>query len=90
MKKASLSILIIGIIVHVNAQQNKFIGGLLFDLNGIGLVGNTGKSTAPHCHYEVHKAGVPINPIYFFFNDITPREYQAMLELSLKPSQTLD
>jgi murein DD-endopeptidase MepM/ murein hydrolase activator NlpD len=56
----------------------------------IGLVGNTGKSTAPHLHYEVHKSGSPINPINYFFNDITPDEYQKMIELSLHPSQTLD
>jgi len=56
----------------------------------IGLVGNTGKSTAPHLHYEVHKGGQPINPINYFFNDITPDEYQKMIELSMRPSQTLD
>jgi murein DD-endopeptidase MepM/ murein hydrolase activator NlpD len=56
----------------------------------IGLVGNTGKSTAPHLHYEVHKGGQPINPINYFFNDITPEEYQKMIDLSMRPSQTLD
>lgn len=56
----------------------------------IGHVGNTGKSTSPHLHYEVHKGGKSIDPVNFFFNDITPEEYEMMLELSLRPSQTLD
>jgi len=56
----------------------------------IGQVGNTGKSTSPHLHYEVHKGGKPVDPINFFFNDITPEEYKLMIEFSQQPSQTLD
>jgi len=46
----------------------------------IGLVGSTGKSTAPHLHYEVIKNGNKIDPINFFFTDITPDQYQLMVE----------
>lgn len=56
----------------------------------IGFVGNTGTSTAPHCHYEVRKNGKPINPINFYYNDLSPREYQQMLDISARANQSFD
>jgi murein DD-endopeptidase MepM/ murein hydrolase activator NlpD len=56
----------------------------------IGYVGNTGTSTAPHCHYEVRKNGKPINPINFYYNDLSPKEYQQMLTISAKANQSFD
>ncbi len=46
----------------------------------IGRVGSTGKSTAPHLHYEVIKNGRKIDPINFFFTDITPEQYSQLIE----------
>lgn len=56
----------------------------------IGYVGNSGKSTAPHLHYEVHKDGRKVNPAYYFHNDLTPEEYDRMLELAAQENQSFD
>lgn len=55
----------------------------------IGYVGNTGLSMGSHLHYEVLKGGVPVNPVHYFFSDITPQEYDAILESSKKINQAL-
>lgn len=52
----------------------------------IGWVGNTGASTGPHCHYEVHIAGRPVDPVYFFFNDLNAEQYDRLLKLAAKGS----
>jgi len=55
----------------------------------IGYVGDTGLSTAPHLHYEVLRNGTQINPVHYFFNDLTPAEYEKIVELASIENQSL-
>lgn len=48
----------------------------------IGWVGSTGKSTGPHCHYEVKINGSNVNPVYFFSNDLNAEQYDQLLKLA--------
>ena len=56
----------------------------------IGYVGTTGKSTGPHCHYEVHKNGNKIDPIYFFYNDLSPQQFDELLKRAQASNQSFD
>jgi murein DD-endopeptidase MepM/ murein hydrolase activator NlpD len=56
----------------------------------IGYVGSTGTSVAPHLHYEVIKNKRKINPVNFYYNDLSPEEYEKMLEISSQNNQSFD
>lgn len=70
--------------VKVNPGQRVLRGEI------IGWVGSTGKSTGPHLHYEVHKNGQKLDPIYFFYNDLTPGQFDMMLKLAATGNQSFD
>lgn len=70
----------------INARRGQIVkrGELL------GWVGNTGLSVSPHLHYEVIKGQNKVNPVYYFHNDLTPEEYQTILERAEAENQSFD
>jgi len=56
----------------------------------IGFVGSTGRSQAPHLHYEVFKDGKRINPINFYYGSLTTEEFENMLKLAQRENQSMD
>lgn len=56
----------------------------------IGYVGNTGLSAAPHLHYEIHKNDRALNPINFYYGDLTPEEFIAMQKSAEEEGQSYD
>jgi len=56
----------------------------------IGWIGSTGKSTGPHLHYEVIKNGTKIDPIHFFFNDLTAADYERLTKIAAASNQSFD
>jgi len=72
------------------SKMNVKVGDKVKRGDVIGYVGNSGLSVGPHCHYEVRKNGNPVNPVNFYYNDLTAEEYAKMIELSNAPMQSLD
>lgn len=56
----------------------------------IGYVGSTGRSEAPHLHYEVHKKGKVVNPINFYYGNISAAEYVVISKIANQENQSLD
>jgi murein DD-endopeptidase MepM/ murein hydrolase activator NlpD len=56
----------------------------------IGFVGSTGLSLAPHLHYEIKLNGTNVDPVNYYFNDLSPEEYERMIEIASKTGQSFD
>ncbi len=72
------------------SRMNTYPGQKITRGDIIGYIGSTGKSTGPHVHYEVIKGGEKINPVNFYYSDLTPAEYDKILEIASQSNQSFD
>jgi len=75
---------------HMNRFNNLRVGQKVKRGDIIGYVGNSGLSTAPHLHYEVQLNGKKVDPANYYFNDLSPQEYERMIELAMRSGQSFD
>lgn len=74
---------------HLNAYNVK-VGQKVKRGDVIGYMGDTGMSFGPHVHYEVRKNNIPVNPINYYFNDLTADEYDKLVAAANNTGQTMD
>lgn len=75
---------------HLNEFNNAWVGKKVKRGDVIAFVGSSGLSTAPHLHYEVHLNNKKVNPVNYYFEDLTAEEYDRMIVLSMRPGQSFD